>query len=295
MVKRILLIINPKAGRAKATKKVRDIVSLLQRYSYAVTVYFTDKEKFSDDIDMLLGDSYAYIICVGGDGTLSLLIDKMKKNDIDIPIMYVSSGTTNDFGRTINLNKNILDNINEFKKVKIHTHDIANVNNKFYFNYVLAVGALVDASSKTSRFAKNMFGSLSYIFRAIKEVKNIRSFRCKIDVDGTIIDDKFALVMVTNSKYVGSFKLPDIDSVVLNDGMYEVYLCKMPKKFSTWTSILKNLMKHSHPDYMQILRGKNINIEFFDDELASTIDGENIELDKKLNIKVINKGIKFLY
>lgn len=294
MVNRVLLIVNPKAGRAKAERYVKLIVDAFHKLNFTTTIYYTKQNTFYEDVEFLLKDQYNYLICVGGDGTLSMVVNAIKNNDLNIPILYLPGGTANDFARNIGLKKNILANLDNLKDMKIHSHDIAKVDNK-YFDYVLGFGALVDVSSRTSRKAKNMFGPLSYFFKAFKEVTKIRKFRCKVEVDGNVIEDDFALIMVTNSYYVGGLKLQEANEVELNDGKFEVYLYKMPKKISRWMKIVGKIITQNYPEDYIMLQGSDIKLSFEDINISSTVDGEIVKFDKNVKINVINKGIRLLY
>lgn len=51
----------------------------------------------------------------------------------------------------------------------------------------------------------------------------------RVEYDGNIIEDEFAYGMITNSVSVGGFKKLTGKNVLLDDGLFEVTLIRMPK------------------------------------------------------------------
>lgn len=289
-MKNRLIIINPVAGKGMVKKKLFQIVSKLQRENTNVSCYITRDEKFSDVVNYL--SNVDEIICCGGDGTLSRLINILKKNNINIPIGYLPFGTTNDFGHNIGMSKNINKNINNIQNGKEHFHDIGKIEDK-YFNYVAAFGIFVNTSSNTPQNIKNLLGRMSYIFEGMKELINIPEYDVLLKVDGKEHKGRYVLGIISNSRYVGGFTAPR-KGIKLDDGIFEVYLYKKTKPLGMCKRLTDTVFGNGPKRGIDIFTGKNIEI-IFNKNVDMTIDGEKFGKKKSVNIEVLNKGIKYIY
>ena len=70
-MKNVLLIVNPRAGKAKAKTSLFDIVSILSEHDMRVTVEITRYSGHARDIAREIAGNYDTVACIGGDGTLN--------------------------------------------------------------------------------------------------------------------------------------------------------------------------------------------------------------------------------
>jgi len=96
-MKKLLLILNPIAGTKKVAKSLTEIISQFNRGDYDVHVYVTACKADATSTVKELGKDADLIVCCGGDGTLNETITGIIESEIDVPIGYIPSGSTNDF------------------------------------------------------------------------------------------------------------------------------------------------------------------------------------------------------
>lgn len=106
MHKKLLLIVNPVAGKMRIKGALMDVIRIFAEGDFAVTVMVTNRR--GDAVEFAgAGAAYDLIVCCGGDGTLNEVISGMLTAGISIPLGYIPCGSTNDFGSSMGLSSNI--------------------------------------------------------------------------------------------------------------------------------------------------------------------------------------------
>ena len=108
MEKKLLFIYNPKSGKAQIKNRLSDILDLFVKKGYLVTVYPTQRRKDAVKAAMELGGVYDRIVCSGGDGTLDEVITGLMQGGHQVPVGYIPAGSTNDFGNSLGIPKDML-------------------------------------------------------------------------------------------------------------------------------------------------------------------------------------------
>ena len=103
MSKKLLLIVNPTAGKRKATEYLPQIVGKLEKADFEVQTRYTEIDKNATVVTREYGKGNDYIVCVGGDGTLKETICGVMELDLDCKIGYIPLGTTNDFAHSLHI------------------------------------------------------------------------------------------------------------------------------------------------------------------------------------------------
>ena len=70
----ILMIVNPKAGKAKISKLTPEIIRNLQKQNYKVITRYTGKDKNAKNIVKDYYEPYDIVLVCGGDGTLNEVV-----------------------------------------------------------------------------------------------------------------------------------------------------------------------------------------------------------------------------
>ena len=70
-MKKLMLVVNPHAGRSAYRNNFGEALNLLHSGGYNTTIFFTDKRGDAIDLTARHAPSFDAIACIGGDGTLS--------------------------------------------------------------------------------------------------------------------------------------------------------------------------------------------------------------------------------
>ena len=86
-------------------------------------------------------NDYDVVACAGGDGTYNEMIDGVISSGAKCKVGYIPAGSTNDFGSSIGLSKNIIEAAKAIANDESITLDVGSFNGR-YFSYVASFGAV---------------------------------------------------------------------------------------------------------------------------------------------------------
>lgn len=293
MIKQVLLIVNPNAGKGKVQKRIPEIKEDLTKTGYSVEVVNTKKDFSAKDIIEKCNKKMDFIICCGGDGTINDLINGIMDLEDKPKISFIPLGTVNDFARTIGLSRKKYFRQGILKNFIKKDCDIGKFNKK-YFNYVAAFGAFTPVSYVTSQKLKRCFGKFAYFIVAVKYFFKIRTYKIKLDIDGNIIEKECIYGSVSNSKSIGGFQWFRKRDIAIDDGKFEVLLINKPKyKIQYMNIVFDILFKRYQSKNFFYRQGTEIQITS-DKSLLWTIDGEFGGRTKESKISNCKKAVTFI-
>ncbi len=296
MEQRVLLMVNPMAGRQKIRNELLYVVDTLTKAGYETIIYTTQGKDATRDLLAEKDSQFDRVICCGGDGTFNeILSATMHWNKRPI-LGYIPAGTTNDFAAGLKLPSDIREASVNIVRGTPHTVD-AGLFNTSYFSYVASFGAFTETSYSTPQNFKNALGHLAYILEGIKEIPAFTPYTVCVEADGQIYKDSYIFGAVSNARSVGGI-LKISDSLVdLNDGVFEVMMIKMPKTLMDLSAIVTSLtslnpLKYD-PSMFLFLQTKELKITF-EQEMVWSLDGERVSGGKEARIACIKDAFKIL-
>ncbi len=294
MDKKLLFVYNPKAGKALIKNKLADILDIFTRAGYETTVVPTQKHGDAMEAVVRRGDIYELVVCSGGDGTLDEVVTGMIRSGFNTPIGYIPAGSTNDFGGSLSLPKNMLRAAEVAVEGKNFPCDIGSFvheGEKDVFVYIAAFGLFTDVSYETAQDVKNVLGHMAYLLEGMKRLSSIHSYHVKASWEEREVEDDFIFGMITNSTSVGGFKNITGKNVKMDDGVFEVTLIKNPKNPVELNNIMMSLLNRDmDTSAMYSFRTAELTLEF-EEEAAWTLDGEYGGSHTKVVITNVCKGI----
>lgn len=293
MKKKLLFIFNPCSGKGQIKNKLMDIIDIMVKAGYEVTVHSTqDREDAMRKVKEEAKD-YDLVVCSGGDGTLDEAVTGMMQSEKKVPLGYIPAGSTNDFANSLKIPKNILKAAHVAVEGRTFPVDVGYFNGDSFI-YIAAFGLFTDVSYQTSQELKNILGHAAYILEGAKRLHNIPSYKMRVEYDGNVIEDEFAYGMITNSVSVGGFKKLTGKNVLLDDGLFEVTLIKMPKNPVEWNEILVCLTSLKD-DSDLIYTFKTDCVKFLpEDVIPWTLDGEFGGDHKNVIVKNVYKALEIM-
>ena len=292
-MKKMLFIMNPKAGRTTLKNSLVDVLEVFCNNDYDVRTYLT---KSADDAERVVaeeGVGYDVIVCAGGDGTLGNTVAGFMKSGLKVPLGYIPCGSTNDFARSMEIPMTAVEAAEMVVKAEPFSVDIGSLNDK-YFVYVAAFGVFSDTSYATPQNMKNILGHAAYVLQGIKSIANIPSYKMKITIDGEIQEGEFIFGMVSNSISVGGFKSITRKGVEFDDGLFEGVLIRTIKTPADLERVVRALLTGDISEKSMVsFRASNVLFEA-EDPVAWTCDGEFGGEYKNTSIDIHRRAIDLL-
>ena len=272
-MRKLLLIINPVAGRNQAQADLFKMVRVFAEHDCEVTVYPTRGPQ--DCTRKVLADAgrFDLVVCCGGDGTLNEMVSGMMQREEHVPMGYIPLGSTNDFAASLHLPSHVEEAALRCVEGTAFHMDVGSLNDR-YFNYIAAFGAFTEASYATPQQIKNALGHLAYILEGIKSLGRLQPIHVRITADGETFEEDYLFGAVTNTVSLGGVLRLDPSRVLLDDGMYELLLVKNPQNPTEAQAMLSALMLQNYDGpLVRMLRASDILFES-NHEISWTIDGE---------------------
>lgn len=274
-VKRLLLVINPKAGKCMAKQKLFELVNCFASKGYEVTVHPTKKNTTAEYIKSV-SHKYARIVCCGGDGTLSEVLAGVYKSGTNVPVGYIPMGSTNDFASNMGIPANTSLAIKTAVKGQVVPYDLGLFNGK-PFAYVAAVGAFTAASYSASQKLKNKLGHFAYVIEAAKSLTSIKPVTMTVEINGVKIKEKFIYASVGNTTSMGGVLKLKKEDVDFSDGIFEVLLLKHPENTLVAIEMIHDLLTGNFKTKnIGIIHAKKVKLSF-ETPTVFSLDGEKSE------------------
>lgn len=290
MKKRALFVYNPRAGKAMIRSKLSDILELLEKGGYETMVRPTTKRGDARTYVQECAPETELVVCSGGDGTLDEVVTGILTGGKKIPIGYIPAGSTNDFGISLRLPKNMIRAAEIVVTGRDFPCDVGAFNDDV-FVYIAAFGLFTEVSYETDQDIKNVLGHMAYLLEGVKRLSAIRSYPLRVTYEDQVIEDEFIFGMITNSVSVGGFKQITGKNVELDDGVFEVTLIRMPKNPMELNAVMAALLNRDiNADCMLYFRTRQVSIESAE-PIAWTLDGEYGGSHEKALIRNCHKAI----
>ena len=276
MKKKLMLIVNPAAGRSGYKNNFAEAMNELDRGGYQVTLFFTSKRGDATEIAAAHASEYDYAVCIGGDGTLSEMFGGLMRLEKRPYVGYIPMGTANDVATTIDLPKNdCLAAVRKFMKGEPHPFDLGGFGGKDIFAYIAAFGAFTEVSYATPQTQKKALGHLAYVLQGMASLPYIESVQTRVEYDDGVFEGKLLYGSMSNSTSVaGIVKLPE-SMVCLGDGMSELVLVREPEYITGFGEIVDSVLSQRFDSKeLVILHTKKAKFSF-EKPVAWTRDGES--------------------
>lgn len=292
--KKLLIILNPRAGKMKTRKALNDLVNIFKNDGYLVSVASTKARAHATKIVTKKGKKYDLVVCCGGDGTLNEVLAGIIKLSNPPKLGYIPCGSTNDFAAGLKLPKNIMIAAKKILAGKQYSIDLGSFNGRT-FAYIASFGAFTEVSYKTPQEFKNLWGHLAYLFEGIKDIKNIKPYYVKIQADDRIFEGEYIFGSVSNAMSIGGVLKLDPKVAKLDDGVFEVMLIKSPKTLLELNRIINCLIRRHFDDSMiTFVQASEIKIQA-PREMNWSLDGEYEKGCADIEIKNISHAVNIIF
>ena len=292
---KILLIVNPCAGKNKSRASIVDIVERFSTENYEFTIKTTAGRGDATEIVKNCIADNDMVVCCGGDGTLNETINGIMQLSRRVPIGYIPTGSTNDLANTIGIPTEVKDAVDLILNGHTNTYDIGLFNNRF-FSYVASFGPATKMSYTTPQKLKNLLGHGAYmvntfVFHLISTLKEVKPVHIRFEYDGGVIDDIFYFAAISNSTSVAGVFKYDANDIKLNDGLFEVILVRNVRSVADTFHMFGKILRRAY-DGESLLYFKTSSVRMtFDEPQDWTLDGEYGGAHKEVRLQVLPKAL----
>jgi diacylglycerol kinase (ATP) len=269
-----LLVLNRSSGKGKISKKFLDFKALCDAQNIRYQVIDENSAELTEDRFQreLSSGKIEVVVAFGGDGLISLCLQKIVRSDIGLTV--VPTGTGNDFARSIGTyrksTEEIFSSIFNSNKTKIDVALCENNKTNRYFVQVLSIG--FDAT--VNRFANSMKyprGKIKYTIAMLLLLPRAKDIDFEVKQGPDSLKIKSMLVAVANgSSYGGGMKI--LPNASFRDGLLDLLYVDPVSKL-TLLSIFPRVFRGTHTKHpaVHLLQSRNFEVAASTDAYA---DGE---------------------
>ena len=215
---RILLIINPAAGKGRTKNHILKIKSFFSEMSCHLDIYETRKKGDALIKSRESVNDYDIIIAGGGDGTINDIVNGIANSKTKLGIIPL--GTTNVFANEMGIPSDILESCKIIYHCKTIKTDLGKVNDN-YFLQCAGIGFDASVLNEVQPILKKILGFGAYTIVALKKIINYKPPMMKLLLEGKEITAYF--IIVSNLKSYGKIFQITPDARI-DDGFLDVCL-----------------------------------------------------------------------
>jgi len=270
--KKLLMIVNPTAGRSKSRGPLFDAAEVFSQAGYLLSIHKTAFPGDAAETAAASGD-YDAVVAVGGDGTLNQVVSGLMTLEQRPLLGYLPQGSTNDFAASLHLPGDPAAAAAKIVQSQPRQLDVGLWNERS-FVYVASFGAFTRSSYAASQAAKNALGHFAYILEGMKDLNSLRPYKVRLTADGETLDGEYLFGAVCNSTSIGGLMKLDPERVVLDDGRFELLLIPNPRTPADLQNLVLALLEQQYDREGLIFRHVSaIHLET-EEALPWSLDGE---------------------
>jgi diacylglycerol kinase (ATP) len=275
-MEKIHIILNPASGQAEP---ILYYINKILGKSVEWEVSITHKLGDATNIAKSLAGKVDLIAAYGGDGTVMEVAQGIYMQPT--PLAIIPGGTANVMAKELGIPVNseqaleLILNGTQIKPIDM------GVINGLPFLIRINFGILADIVKNTPRSSKDNLGQLAYGVSAVNSLLNQTASHYKLVLDGKVIEDEGAALVIANSGNVGLPGVSIIPDIDVTDGLLDVILIRTTDITAlvdlATTALFNTAYKHEH---FQRWRAKEITLNvspqpnIICDDIAIKVDGE---------------------
>ena len=292
-MKNIAFIINPISGAKETQNAKRKLPKLIMQTvdmeQWLPNIVFTEYAGHATE----LAHQYARmgfdaVVAVGGDGTVNEVARGLKDTKTALGILPMGSG--NGFARHLNIPirpQKALEMINHSEPINV---DYGLANGRLF---VSTCGTGFDAVVADNFAGSNKRGFMTYLQNTLKVAFSYQPQTYHIVGDGLDVTHKAFLITFANANQWG-YEAMIAPKASVQDGKMDIMLMSSHAILGSASLALRLFTGSIDNSYfMDTIRAKEITLER--EEVAPFhIDGDPVEMDKDIHIKIVADGLKVL-
>ena len=271
--KKLLMIVNPRAGRNKPRGPLYDAAAALCDAGYLLRIRRTTAAGDAARIAAQEGGDYDTVVAVGGDGTLNEVISGIQTLKTPPAVGYLPQGSTNDFAASLEIPSDPVQAAEAIVRGQRRQLDIGRFGERI-FVYVASFGAFTRTSYTASQDVKNALGHFGYLLESLRDLDTLRPYKVRITADGETLDGEYLFGAVANSTSIAGMMKLEREEVILDDGLFELLLVPHPQNAAELQNLIWALLNQQYNSGGLIFRHVSALHVETDEDLPWSLDGE---------------------
>ena len=292
-MKNIAFIINPVSGSKETQKEKRKlskvIMQVLDESQWLPNITFTEYAGHATELARQYARmGFDAVVAVGGDGTVNEVACGLRDSKTALGIIPMGSG--NGFARHLNIPvrpQKALEVINHSEPISV---DYGLANGKLF---VSTCGTGFDALVADNFAGSNKRGFMTYLQNVLKEAFAYQPQTYHLVGDGIDVTHRAFLITFANANQWG-YEALIAPKASIQDGKMDIMLMSSHAILGS-ASLALRLFAGSIDDshFMDTIRAQEVTLER---EVAGPfhIDGDPVEMDKDIHIKIVADGLRVL-
>lgn len=251
------IIVNPVSGAGRNQSIAEQIVALLRERGEESRLFLTEAKGDGDrQAHLAIESGCDAVVCVGGDGTLSEVVDAMAGSGRTFYI--VPNGTGNDFARAFGLPKDPIEAFIAQLNGEETAVDCGSLNGRAFMN-VSGSGFDVEVLRKTEELKAVYPGEQAYTKAVLAVLSSYQAFEAEVSLDGGVFKPvRCTIVEIANGRYFGG-GMQVAPKASFRDGLFDVIVVdRVPSMLIPFLLPLFKLGLHVHLPIAHVYRAKEV-------------------------------------
>lgn len=295
MSKKLLFIVNPRAGRSKNLGPLLDAAAIYSKAGYLISVHMTRRHGDATRFAERYGADFDLIVCHGGDGTLNETVNGVMRLPADKrpQVSYLPGGSTNDFAASLSISADPPAAAQSAMRLLPRKLDVGRFNER-HFVYIASFGAFTKTSYSVPQDVKNVFGHFAYILGGVRDLDTLRPYRMRLTADDEVFDEEYLFGAISNSTSIAGMMKLSPEDVGFNDGVFELLLVPVPKTPQQLQTLTRALMYREYGSEGLIFRHVRTVVAETEEDIPWSLDGEYVPGAPRVEVSIERSGIEML-
>lgn len=294
--KKLLFIVNPRAGKTKSLAPLFDAAAIYSEAGYLVSVRKTTHRGEATELAESLGPEFDVVVCHGGDGTLNETVNGVMRipREYRPLVSYLPGGSTNDFAASLNISSNPAEAAASAMRMKPRSLDVGKFGEP-----ELRLCRVVRRVHKNDLHRpagyQEYVRHFAYLLEGVKNLDTLCPYRMKITADGEVFDGEYLFGAISNSTSIAGLMKLSPDEVSFDDGKFELLLVPVPRTPAAMQALILALINKDYYDSEGLIfrHVKHVTAETAED-IPWTLDGEYDPGAPVVEIGIEDNGVTML-
>lgn len=246
-MQQIAVFYNPHASNTDSDlwiKKVKEILFRSEIDFYSIQT----PAQLKRDIRRLVDDGVHIIVCIGGDGSVNLMIQELANKDVSF--LIIPAGTANDLATELGIVKKITEGISAIRTNNCRSIDLIEVNGRYFATtggfgiggnvteYINTIRKKVTSFRYLLKLLKHKVYTTFLVYETLRPGMNYHEVEIKSDTWSGVVSTPFAFVN-NQAKVAGDVEVARGNTN--DDGIFNVICFTHPKKMDLIKCFLRIL------------------------------------------------------